>query len=66
MPTNKASDIAYGLSPAQIFAALKDAWTVPLAKGSCVLALTVPETAPASARRDELNALIKSYAAPRL
>lgn len=62
------NDLAMGTSPQAIYESLRQVWAVPLSKGGRVLACTVPEAwtgsqraAKATARRNELNALIRGH-----
>ncbi|KAI9171512.1 Esterase, SGNH hydrolase-type [Paramyrothecium foliicola] len=61
------NDLAYGIQPDKIFAALEAVWDIPLSRNSKVLALTVPEclsrNASVNARRAELNEMILSHQA---
>lgn len=56
------------MSPAKIYASLQKIWSIPLSKGSKVLALTVPEcrAKPEAIvrKRDELNLSIMTHQAP--
>lgn len=55
-----------GVPIEKTFEALKNIWDSALAKGTKVLALTVPETRTRVAARDKLNSMILSHKAKNL
>ncbi|SPN96773.1 related to esterase [Cephalotrichum gorgonifer] len=64
------NDIGRGWDAGEILSALREAWDIPLSKGSKVLALTIPETSSkaawAIAKRNEVNAGILSHKDPNV
>lgn len=70
MLTSTASDIGYWFPPKDIYGFLKEAWAIPLSRGTKVLALTVPECKSqsqlATDTRNELNRLILQHKEPNL
>ncbi|KAK7424890.1 hypothetical protein QQX98_000166 [Neonectria punicea] len=62
------NDLAYSISPTNIYECLQNVWNIPISRGSKVLALTVPECEARSERlvkrRDELNRSILAHQQP--